>query len=107
MGARDAQRHRVEEAEAQLAREQEARDEKIAAFLKAEGFSGVNAGRRKMLKTSYPLHAAVARNDAAMVKMLLQAKSDPNKRNSSGVTPGQQALRLNKDGSHYHVLCLL
>lgn len=112
----DMQRRQTEEArrerEAQERMEEEARRarkerldaEKVTAFLKAKGFSGVTVGRRKMLKTSYPLHVAVADRDAEMVELLLQAGADAAQKNSSGATPEQQALKLNKNGSHEAVL---
>jgi len=96
-------RERAEE-EARRARKEREDAEKVAAFLRAKGFSGVTTGRRKMLKTSYPLHAAVADKDAEMVALLLQAGADPAQKNSSGATPEQQALKLNKNGSHEAVL---
>merc|ERR1719387_3089974 len=96
-------RERAEE-EARRARKERQDAEKVAAFLRAKGFNGVTTGRRKMLKTSYPLHAAVADKDAEMIALLLQAGADPAQKNSSGVTPEQQAVKLNKNGSHEAVL---
>merc|ERR1712196_498021 len=78
--------------------------DKVATFLRAKGFSSITTGRRKMLKTSYPLHAAVADKDAEMVALLLQAGADPAQKNSSGSLPVQQALKLNRNGSHEAVL---
>jgi len=95
------------EEEARRAEKQRQDAEKVAAFLKAKGFSSVTASRRKMLKTSYPLHVAVADKDAEMVELLLEAGADPAQKNSSSATPEQQALKLNKNGSHDAVLAKL
>merc|ERR1712070_44358 len=99
-------RERAEE-EARRARKEQQNAEKVAGFLKSKGFSSVAAGRRKMLKTSYPLHVAVADKDAEMVELLLEAGADPAQKNSSSATPEQQALKLNKNGSHDAVLAKL
>lgn len=103
-------RHAAEHAEmlrkrAEVAAERAA-EEKVAVFLRAKGFSSVLAGRRNMLRTSYPLHVAVSDNDAEMVQLLLWAMADPEKVNSSGVAPMQLAQKLNKKGSHEAVLAL-
>merc|ERR1719506_2067551 len=90
--------------EARLAKKARQDREKVATFLRAKGFSSATAGRRRLLKTSYPLHAAVADNDPEMVQLLLKAGADPAQKNSSGVTPEQQALKLNKNSSHASVL---
>lgn len=111
----EMQRRQMEEAKREReAQEREARAEKqrqdaekVDAFLKAKGFSSVTAGRRKMLKTSYPLHVAVADKDAELVELLLEARADPAQKNSSSATPEQQALKLNKNGSHDAVLAKL
>lgn len=80
---------------------------RVTGFLIKKGFGGINVGRRKMLRTTYPLHAAVADNDAMMVQMLIRAGADTAQKDSSGITPRQQALKLNNNGSHKAVVSLL
>merc|ERR1712224_946806 len=64
---------------AEASAENTAREEatKVQAFLKANGFDGVRAKRRKLMKVSYPLHTAVLKADADMVRLLLLAGADP------------------------------
>jgi len=101
---------RDEIARATLARhakeEQEAR-EKVDQFLSTRGFRGARDSRRRLFRTSYPLHVAVGLNDAEMVKLLLQAGADPSQRDSSGRTPQVLARKCNRGGSHEKVLSML
>lgn len=59
----------------------------IAQMLLASG-AEINAGEGKMT----PLHAAVAFDQPAMARWLLDQGADPNARNRDGKTPGQLAL---------------
>lgn len=60
----------------------------LAGFLSAEGFRGVNAHRVKLpVEWCYPLHVAVAMNDAHLVRLLLAARGDPSLGDSAGLTP--------------------
>lgn len=101
---------RDEIARATLARhakeEREAR-EKVDQFLSTRGFRGARDGRRRLFRTCYPLHVAVALNDAEMVRLLLQAGADPSQRDSSGRTPQSLARKCNRSGSHEKVLSML
>lgn len=90
----------AQEAEAELkklASEDEQRTtadkEAVAAFLSANGFSAVGAGRRRLMKTSYPLHLAAERGDARMVELLLAAGADPEQKDSSGRLPADIARK--------------
>jgi hypothetical protein len=87
--------------------EEEADKAKVDAFLKSNGFSDVDAKRTRMLKSSYPLHAAVSQNNAEMVQLLLAAGARHGLKNSAGQTPLQLAQRLDKRDSHALVLKLL
>eukprot|EP00747_Dinoflagellata_sp_TGD_P215604 gnl/TRDRNA2_/TRDRNA2_88283_c0_seq1.p1 gnl/TRDRNA2_/TRDRNA2_88283_c0~~gnl/TRDRNA2_/TRDRNA2_88283_c0_seq1.p1 ORF type:complete len:256 (+),score=76.84 gnl/TRDRNA2_/TRDRNA2_88283_c0_seq1:84-851(+) len=80
---------------------------KIQSFLKANGFAGVDAKKKSMLSTSYPLHKAVKENDAEMVQLLIDAGANPAQKNSSGQTPRALAEKCNKKGSHDTVLSTL
>jgi len=67
---------------------------RLAGFLSDEGFRGVNAHRVKLpVEWCYPLHVAVAMNDAYLARLLLAARGDPSLGDSAGMTP----LHLAKD----------
>merc|ERR1712045_1035095 len=63
-----------------------ARREAIATFLVENGFADINAKRRRMLSTTYPLHVAAELGDGKLVGFLLEEGADPMRRNSSGRT---------------------
>lgn len=72
----------------------------VDSFLWENGFKGgdVNTKRRKLLKTTFPLHVAVTKGDARMVEVLLRMGADISKRSSSGETALDLARKLqNKD----------
>jgi len=77
---------------------------KVQSFLALRGFASITSGRRRFLKTNYPLHAAVAANDADLIRLLLRAGADPWRKNSSGLTPRQLAQKSCRRGSHAEVL---
>jgi len=93
-----------DEAERTQKRRAQQEHERVVTFLKANGFCSVTARRRRIFKVSYPLHAAVKRNDAEMVQLLLRAMADPTQKGSSGLTPLQLAQKRDKRGSHTAVL---
>jgi len=89
-------------------RQREADEQKqLQAFLKEHGFTGVNGKRTRMMKSKYPLHSAVKHKDANIVRMLLKSGADPALKSSAGLTAQQLALKINKAGSHDHVLSAL
>lgn len=66
----------------------------VTRFLSEHGFRGdVNTSKRRLFKSEYPLHVAVRKQDADMVRLLLLAGADRSLANSSGVTPVQKALK--------------
>jgi len=77
---------------------------KVDAFLAANGFKSVNAKRRRLLTSSYPLHIAVGKNNAEMVELLLMRGANPAKEDWLGKTPRQLAASLNKTRSHDEVM---
>lgn len=85
----------------------EAAKSKVQRFLKDNGFSGVNAKKTSLMSHKYALHAAVEKKDAEVVSALLRCKADPSLQNSSKKTPEQQAVSINKKGSHDQVLVVL
>jgi len=92
---------------AQEEAERRARSARVVEFLKAQGFAGVNAGKRKMLRTTYPLHRAAELGDEKMVEALLAEGADASQKNSSGKTAAQVAGGKNKKGSHSGALRVL
>jgi len=90
------------------ARQREADEQKqLQAFLKEHGFTAVNGKRTRMMKSKYPLHSAAKHNDADMVRVLLNSGANPALKSSAGLTAQQLALKINKAGSHDHVLSAL
>merc|ERR1712038_919164 len=87
-----------------LEKEQREAQQRADTFLRDNGFKGVNDKRKKMVSSCYPLHAAVEKNNADIVKSLLRCGADPKQKNSSGQTPQEFAQKCNKKGSHTLVL---
>eukprot|EP00929_Paragymnodinium_shiwhaense_P119700 TRINITY_DN91592_c0_g1_i1.p1 TRINITY_DN91592_c0_g1~~TRINITY_DN91592_c0_g1_i1.p1 ORF type:complete len:418 (-),score=135.53 TRINITY_DN91592_c0_g1_i1:457-1710(-) len=94
-----------------VAAEAEARHlvkEQVEPFLKAHGYSDVNAAKRTWLgRTKYPLHSAVKENDPEILKLLLQAGADPMVKDSSGSTAAELAEQTGKGDSYRAVLAEL
>lgn len=93
-----ARQQREREEEEQTLRQE--RRAQVDAFLKAERFAGVGSARKRMLKTTYPLHRAAEMGNGKMVEYLLAEGADPTQVDSSGRTAAQVAERKNKRGSH-------
>merc|ERR1711897_90380 len=110
MGA--AQRQR-EETEAEVARQKEAeraaqaRKEAVQKFMADCKFKGVNAPKKTLMKTTYPLHEAAKRNDAVMVQMLIEEGAQLEQTNSRKQTALQRAQQEDKKGSHKQVIEVL
>jgi len=93
---------------AEESRQREADEQKqLQAFLKEHGFTAVNGKRTRMMKSKYPLHSAAKHKDADMVRVLLNSGANPALKSSAGLTAQQLALKINKAGSHDHVLSAL
>lgn len=107
--AREKERRHVEAhrlAEEQLA--QQSSDKRaVEEFLSTHNFKDVNFRRRKMMKSSYPLHEAVNQKNVSIAQLLLAAKADINLKNSSGETAEQFARRINRGNSHAALLKVL
>jgi len=93
------------------------RREAVADFLAENGFIGasgidcmtqlpaqINAKRKKLMFSTYPLHVAAEKGDAIMIRHLLQEGANTEQRNTVGRTAAQVARRKNKDGSHDQAL---
>mmetsp|Transcript_41634 Transcript_41634/g.77594 ORF Transcript_41634/g.77594 Transcript_41634/m.77594 type:complete len:247 (+) Transcript_41634:88-828(+) len=106
---RDAEHRRLEELEAERLKQVQAAEdqEKVRAFCKAHGYTGVDCRRQRLWKFKFPLHSAVKANDAEMVELLLTARADACAKNSAGQTPMQLAQRSNIEGSSDAVLEVL
>jgi hypothetical protein len=104
----EARRKAEEEENARRLEEQMRLDsQKLDAFLKEHGYTGANVKRTKMLKSKYPLHTAVKKNDPDLVRILLAAGADPGAKNSAGLTAAQLAKKTDKKGSHASLLLTL
>lgn len=84
----------------------EARNE-VRPFLTKNGFATVKSKKTWLWTSYYPLHTAVKQNDVDTIRLLLKARADPQKTNSSGQTPRDLAFRLNKLESHSAILEML
>merc|ERR1712070_928153 len=104
---REAEEQERKRAEEQHAKEEKEAHERVNAWLKKNSFSGVNAKKKNLMSSLYPLHCAVNQNDSAMVQLLLKFGADATLANSSKLTPRQLADKLNKKGSHNEVLAVL
>jgi len=93
--------------EERLVLESKKRKEAVAAFLIEHDFTGVNASKRSMLRTTYPLHFAAEMGKAQVVEMLIQEGADTQQKKSAGKTPVQMAQKKNKNGSHAAVIRVL
>jgi len=108
--AEEARRREAEEAARRTEEErvaQEKRKAAVAAFLKEYGFTGVNAPRKKLMKTNYALHKAAKLGDTQLVEMLILEGADTKQKDSRGKTPAQVATAKNAKGSHIVVIGLL
>jgi len=86
------------------------KQQRLRAFLVSSGFAEVNA--RKDTGTlrrgfTFPLHAAVASNDAEAVEVLLSEGADRASLDSRQLTPLALARKLDKSGSHGRIISLL
>mmetsp|Transcript_15902 Transcript_15902/g.34817 ORF Transcript_15902/g.34817 Transcript_15902/m.34817 type:complete len:226 (-) Transcript_15902:135-812(-) len=80
---------------------------RVIEFLRANGFDcGLNTPKQGLMKTTYPLHAAVAKGDAEMIELLLKCRADSSLK-ASGQTALALAEKSNRKGSHEHVLAIL
>mmetsp|Transcript_57750 Transcript_57750/g.148561 ORF Transcript_57750/g.148561 Transcript_57750/m.148561 type:complete len:239 (-) Transcript_57750:288-1004(-) len=90
------------------AQERAVRKSTVHEFLKNQGFDlDVNSTRRKLFKTTFPLHVATKLGNEKMVELLLAMGADPKLQDSKRRTPAEVATKYNRDGSHDAVLRLL
>ena len=91
---RDQERRRQElEAEAKKVEDEET----FRTWMERQRFSDVNEKRRVFfLSFTYPLHVAVQENNADIVRMLVAAGADKNKKDWSGLTPEKVARTHSK-----------
>eukprot|EP00418_Pyrodinium_bahamense_P090390 CAMPEP_0179034946 /NCGR_PEP_ID=MMETSP0796-20121207/12864_1 /TAXON_ID=73915 /ORGANISM="Pyrodinium bahamense, Strain pbaha01" /LENGTH=240 /DNA_ID=CAMNT_0020731217 /DNA_START=65 /DNA_END=788 /DNA_ORIENTATION=+ len=98
-----------EEEEAQRRAEEAQKQEQLSNFLSKHGFKDTN--EKKKIKSgmfssvsAYPLHVAVRAADAQAVGLLLWGGADKTLQDSAKRTPLALAEKLNKNGSHEHVM---
>jgi len=104
---RELEEQERKRAEEQRVKEDQEAQERVSVWLKKNGFGSVNAKKKSMMSSLYPLHCAVSQNDSAMVQLLIRFSADPQLANSSKQTPRQLADKLNKKSSHSEVLAVL
>ncbi|CAE8590730.1 unnamed protein product, partial [Polarella glacialis] len=90
----------------ELAERQE-RDAAVAAFLKQNGFSGVNTAKKSMMSSTYPLIKAAELGNEKLVAMLIKSGADVTLKNSSGKTAAEVAQKMDKNRSHAKVISAL
>eukprot|EP00929_Paragymnodinium_shiwhaense_P047988 TRINITY_DN24329_c0_g1_i1.p1 TRINITY_DN24329_c0_g1~~TRINITY_DN24329_c0_g1_i1.p1 ORF type:complete len:232 (-),score=45.25 TRINITY_DN24329_c0_g1_i1:375-1001(-) len=73
---------------------------KLEQFLAQNAFKGPNVRR----SSCYPLHSAVKRRNAEMVRILLACGATADVKDGLGYTPLQLAEKINIDGSHKDVI---
>lgn len=106
----EAERRRREaEKEAERLRQEKEKADaaKVGSFLTANGFAQINAKKKSMMSSQYPLHVAVKQNNPEVVQLLIEARADACMKNSSGQTPLDKAKKSDKKGSHAAVLDIL
>ncbi|CAE7328321.1 unnamed protein product [Symbiodinium natans] len=92
---------------AQEALEDRGRRERLLKFMKKHRFKDVNSSSGWFFNFRFPLHAAVADNDAEMVRILLHFKAKTKLKDASGWSARQLARKRNLNGSHDTVLQIL
>merc|ERR1712217_811569 len=98
------QREFEEAAETSRRAQEVARKVLIMGFLKDHGYTDVNAPKKTMLKTKYPIHTAAKTGDPKIVAALLEEGADPGQKTSTGQTAAQVAQQKNTESSHANVL---
>jgi len=77
----------------------------VMAFLREHGFSNVNAPKKTMMKSTYPLHVASELGDVRMIDALMKEGANADLRNSSGKTAMQVAhAKCSKEDSYSNVI---
>mmetsp|Transcript_102526 Transcript_102526/g.265126 ORF Transcript_102526/g.265126 Transcript_102526/m.265126 type:complete len:233 (+) Transcript_102526:98-796(+) len=71
----------------------------LLEFLAEHGFAGAHTPRRKMWRTTYPIHKAVKVGDPKIIEILLAEGADPNQKDSRGKTAEQLAQSQGRKGS--------
>ncbi|CAJ1352401.1 unnamed protein product, partial [Effrenium voratum] len=84
--AAEAEKKRADQDSAQLKNE-------VMAWLKKQGFTGVNAPKKSFFSSTYALHKAAEAGNVKMVGGLLEQGANPALKNSSGKT-AKEALEL-------------
>jgi membrane protein involved in colicin uptake len=95
-------------AEAKRQQEERLARDKVSAWCKLNGYSDMNAKKKSLMSGSkYPLHDAVAKNNAEMVGLLVQVGADKTLKNSKGQTPEDVATKMNKSGAMDGIIAVL
>uniref|UniRef100_A0A7S4RCX3 Uncharacterized protein n=1 Tax=Alexandrium monilatum TaxID=311494 RepID=A0A7S4RCX3_9DINO len=79
-------------------RERWVRKTTVAAFLKENGFTGVNVPKKSFLSSTYPLHVAAETGNARLVEMLVKEGADIEQKDFSGRTAMQLVVDKESQG---------
>lgn len=101
--AAESERKLAEKAEQEAA----ARKNDVMAWLKKQGFTGVNNPKKSLFSSTYPLHKAAEAGNAKIVGGLLEQGANPAQKNSAGKTAQEVVMKKKKADSHKEVLALL
>jgi len=105
--AEEAKRKEIEEN--RMREKKKADDETLQNFLnECGGLTDVNEKRKGNFgKFSYPLHIAVKKCSAEIVRILLENKADKTLKTASGQTALDKANKYNEDDSHSAIIRIL
>jgi len=111
----EAEARRAEEAKQREMEEKRRREKKKADDATLRNFLNENGGltdvndKKKGIfgNHSYPLHVAVKKNDAEIVRILLENKADKTLLSGSGKTALEKANKYNENDSHKEIIRLL
>jgi len=110
----EAEARKVEEAKRKEMEEKRRREKKKADdatlrnFLTENGLNDVNDKKKGTFgHFSYPLHVAVKKNDAEIVRILLENKADKTLTSGSGKTALEKATKYDESDSHKEIIRLL
>jgi hypothetical protein len=78
----------------------------VETWLNKNCFAGIDAPKKSMFKTNYPLHVAVSKGEAEIVGCLCRCGADKTVKNSSKQVPLELAQKNSKKGSPQALACV-
>ncbi|CAE7228830.1 VAC14, partial [Symbiodinium sp. CCMP2456] len=98
--AAEAEKAAAEQAEKTRQEELAQHKNEVMAWIKKQGFTGINNAKKSFFSSTYPLHKAAEVGNAKMVKLLLEQGANPALKNSAGKTAQEVVLQKKKGESH-------